>query len=222
MLEKFKNLSKGKKVIVGIIAFLLLPITLFVLSFNLAVDGAKNKKVGKVIIGVVACAFIIFSAFVSNQLSETPKTDTAEGDDTTVEATNTETETEESKLTTEELLKKLETYEGIYAVIPATIQDISATNDTLEMQKTFADGRDILEKGWQDLSDLRKNYDSKSDEYLAIENLHMAFYTLRDACKNGIKYLDKNEYKYFEKYEDDCASAGAWLNDYLVYKQEIK
>ncbi len=220
MIEKFKNLSKGKKTIVGIIAFLLLPITLLVLSFNLAIDGVKNKKIGKVIIGVVACAFIIFSALVSNELNDTTSLDTVEKDNTTLEATNTETK--EPKLTTEELLSKLETYEGIYAIIPGAIEDVAASNDTFQMQKTFADSRDILEKGWQDLSKLKREYDSKSDEYRTIENLHMAFYTLRDACKNGIKYLDKNEYKYFEKYEDDCASAGAWLNDYLIYKEKIK
>lgn len=100
-------------------------------------------------------------------------------------------------MTSEELISKLETYEAIYSVIHVGIQEASQTNNTLEMQKSFITGRDVLEKGWQELGDLRKLYNTESDEYKAIEKLNMAFYTVKNAYKNGIKYLDKNEYKYF-------------------------
>lgn len=44
MLEKFKKLSKGKKIIVIIIAFTLLPITLLALGIDTSIRGLKNKK----------------------------------------------------------------------------------------------------------------------------------------------------------------------------------
>ena len=226
MLQKFKNLPKGKKIIVGIIALMLLPITLLVLSLNLAYTGAKNKKIIKLALGSIASAFLIFSFIIYEDLEEDT---TPNNNNTAVETSNEENDKEnntevkeENKLSNEELIKKLETYENIYTVIPSAIEEASQNNDTLEMQKTFATGRDVLEKGWQELGDLRNGYDEESNEYKAIENLHLAFFTLRDACKSGIKYLDKNEYKYYEKYEKNCASAGAWINDYLIYKEKIQ
>lgn len=224
MLQKFKNFSKAKKIIVGFIAFILLPITLLALSIELAYTGIKNKKFGKGAIGSLLSILLIYS-FATY---ESPEPDLTTGDNSSVETSSNEKDTtadQEKKspsLTKDELMKKLETYEGIYSVIPSAIQEASNGTDKLEMQKTFADSRDILQKGWSDLSDLKSEYDSKSDEYKTVENLHMAYYTLMDACKNGIKYLDKNEFKYFEKYEDNCKDAGAWLNDYLVYKEKIQ
>ena len=223
MLQKFKNLSKRKKIIFGVLAFIMLPLTLLALSFELAINGAKNKKIGKMILGICASAFLIFSFIVSENPTDT---NTSSNNNENIEVSDVDVSNNDNSqketLSNEELISKLETYEGIYAVIPASIQEASQNNDKLEMQKTFANGRDILEKCWQELSDLKRNYSSESNEYKAIDNLHLAFFTLRDACKSGIKYLDKNEYKYFEKYEDNCNSAGAWINDYLVYKEKIQ
>lgn len=223
MLQKFKNLSKRNKIIFGVLAFIMLPLTLLALSFELAINGAKNKKIGKMILGICASAFLIFSFIVSENPTDT---NTSSNNNENIEVSDVETSNNDNSqketLSNEELINKLETYEGIYAVIPASIQEASQNNDKLEMQKTFANGRDILEKCWQELSDLKRNYNNDSNEYKAIDNLHLAFFTLRDACKSGIKYLDKNEYKYFEKYEDNCNSAAAWLNDYLVYKEKIQ
>lgn len=223
MLEKFKTLSKGKKVIVGILAFMILPLTLLALSIELAINGGKNKKIGKMILGICTSAFLIFTFIISGDETSTTTTST---DTKTIEVSNennnTRDNSEKESLSKEELISKLETYEGIYSIVPASIQEASQENDKLEMQKTFADGRDILEKCWLELSDLKRNYNSDSNEYKAIDNLHLAFFTLKDACKSGIKYLDNNEYKYFEKYEKKCESAGAWINDYLVYKEKIQ
>ena len=223
MLKKFKNLTKGKKIIVGVLALVLLPITLIALSLELAINGAKNKKFGKMILGICTSAFLIFS-FLNTE--DTKENNITSSEDTTIEASSENSNTQENlgkeTLSSEELISKLETYEGIYALIPAAIQEASQNNDKIEMQKTFASGRDTLERCWQELSDLKRNYDSNSNEYKAIDNLHLAFFTLRDACKSGIKYLDKDEYKYFEKYEQNCNSAGAWINDYLVYKEKIQ
>lgn len=223
MLQKFKSLSKRKKIIFGVLAFIVLPLTLLALSIELAINGAKNKKIGKMILGICTSAFLIFSFIVSeNQTDPNTTSNNNENIEVSNDDTSTKGNLEKETLSSEELISKLETYEGIYSVIPAAIQEASQNNDKLEMQKTFADGRDILEKCWQELSDLKRDYNNDSNEYKAIDNLHLAFFTLRDACKSGIKYLDKNEYKYFEKYEENCNSAGAWINDYLIYKEKIQ
>lgn len=47
MIKKFKSLSKRNQWIVGIISFLLLPITLILLSANIAINGLKQGKIGK-------------------------------------------------------------------------------------------------------------------------------------------------------------------------------
>lgn len=62
MINKIKNLNTGMKILVGIIAVMFLPITLIVLSVNLAVDGFKNRNKVKKVIGLV-CAFLC-TAFV--------------------------------------------------------------------------------------------------------------------------------------------------------------
>ena len=51
MIEKFKSLSKGKKIIVGVLAFILLPIVLLALGVELLLKGIKAKKIGKAILG---------------------------------------------------------------------------------------------------------------------------------------------------------------------------
>lgn len=53
MIEKFKNLTKNKKILVSIIAIIFLPIILLVLSFNLLIKSIKDKKIVKSIGGVV-------------------------------------------------------------------------------------------------------------------------------------------------------------------------
>ncbi|NJJ35327.1 hypothetical protein GSQ51_03695 [Clostridioides difficile] len=121
-----------------------------------------------------------------------------------------------------ELVKKLETYENIYLMIPASIEETSASNNALELQKTFSTGRDVASKCWQELGDLKDKYSTESNEYKAIQNLQLAFFVVKDACKNGIKYLDKNEYKYYEKYEKNCNEAGAWYSDFVTFKELIK
>lgn len=60
MINKIKNLNTGMKILVGIIAVMFLPITLIVLSVDLAVEGFKNNNKAKKIIGIV-CAFLCTS-----------------------------------------------------------------------------------------------------------------------------------------------------------------
>lgn len=134
---------------------------------------------------------------------------------------NAEKQAQAEQTKKDELVKKLETYENIYLMIPASIEETSASNNALELQKTFSTGRDIASKCWQELGDLKDKYSTESNEYKAIQNLQLAFFVVKDACKNGIKYLDKNEYKYYEKYEKNCSEAGAWYSDFVTLKGNL-
>lgn len=59
MIEIFKNLSTKKKWIVGIIALLIFPITLTLLIADFAINGFKEGKLIKLIIGVFALLIVI-------------------------------------------------------------------------------------------------------------------------------------------------------------------
>lgn len=69
MIEIFKNLSTKKKWIVGIISLLIFPITLILLIADFAINGFKEGKLIKLIIGVFAL-IIVIGAFW--QSSSTP------------------------------------------------------------------------------------------------------------------------------------------------------
>ncbi|EGT4571166.1 TPA: hypothetical protein KN209_002207 [Clostridioides difficile] len=134
---------------------------------------------------------------------------------------NAEKQVQAEQTKKDELVKKLETYESIYLMIPASIKETSESNNAFELQKTFSTGRDVASKCWQELGDLKDKYSTESTEYKAIQNLQLAFFVVKDACKNGIKYLDKNEYKYYEKYEKNCGEAGAWYSDFVALKGNL-
>ena len=87
MLEKFKKLSKGKKIIVGITAFILLPITLLALGVDLFISGLKNKKRGKIVGGIALTIFMLFM-FVPSKNADT---DIAENDNEILEVENNQT-----------------------------------------------------------------------------------------------------------------------------------
>ncbi|MBU5227881.1 hypothetical protein KQI36_14715 [Clostridium senegalense] len=233
MIQKFKNLSKKGKISVGIIAFLFLPITLLILGMDLLINGIKTKKIGKSIGGGALILIMILGLALSNRtntelaakLAKEPVKQVVKNEGTKAEskeAVKEKSKQEETTLSNEELLAKLETYEGIYAMIPSAIQEASQSNDKLQMQKTFSDSNEVLKKCWLELQGLLKQFDNESDQYKTVNNLSMSFFTLKDACKNGITYLDKNEFKYYEKFEKCCNEAGAWLNDYMVYKEKLK
>ncbi|MBU5336268.1 hypothetical protein [Intestinibacter bartlettii] len=59
MLESFKKLNLGLKIIVGIIAFLLLPITLLLFSVELLIRSIKNKKIPGIIISSILCLLFL-------------------------------------------------------------------------------------------------------------------------------------------------------------------
>lgn len=94
MLEKFKNLSKGKKIIVGFISFILLPIILLALGVDLSINGFKNKNRGKMVGGIAITIFMLF-IFAS---SENTDTDIATMEETPTNLYATIKESEESTI----------------------------------------------------------------------------------------------------------------------------
>lgn len=61
-MKSFKDLSKVKNIGVVLLAILLFPITLLVLSCRLLVKGVKAKKVGKIVGGAVLSVLSLFFA----------------------------------------------------------------------------------------------------------------------------------------------------------------
>lgn len=63
MWNKFKTLSKGKKIFFGVLAFILFPITIAAFlgeaSINLLIEGFKNKKILKIAGGLFAIYFFM-------------------------------------------------------------------------------------------------------------------------------------------------------------------
>ena len=64
MIEKFKNLTKWKKILISIIAMIFLPIVLLVLSANLLVKGIKGKKIIQIVCGSVLTSVTLFFALI--------------------------------------------------------------------------------------------------------------------------------------------------------------
>lgn len=66
MIQKFKTLSKKNKWILGIIAFILFPVTLIILASELTINGFKDSKPVKTAIGVV-CLLLLIGMFSSGE-----------------------------------------------------------------------------------------------------------------------------------------------------------
>lgn len=100
MIEKFKTLSKGKKIIVGIIAFIFLPCAILALGVEILLKGIKSKKVGRILFGSVLAIFMITpSLTIINLLigSSTPSNNTTKQEAVeTLEESKYDTLTEEN------------------------------------------------------------------------------------------------------------------------------
>lgn len=73
MLRKFKELGLALKIVVGLIAFTVLPITLWAIGIDLTVNGFKNKKTVKTIGGLVLVMLMSIMLFAPNDVpSSTP------------------------------------------------------------------------------------------------------------------------------------------------------
>ena len=91
MLNEFKNLISSKKVIVGLIALLILPITLLLLSGEFLVKSIKDRKIPKAIIAGVLCVLFVapsldyISKVLSSDSTSTNKVTSLESEITSLE-----------------------------------------------------------------------------------------------------------------------------------------
>lgn len=91
MLNEFKNLNSSKKVIVGLIALLILPITLLLLSGEFLVKSIKDRKIPKAIIAGVLCVLFVapsldyISKVLSSDSTSTNKVASLESEITSLE-----------------------------------------------------------------------------------------------------------------------------------------
>ncbi|MGL5568872.1 MAG: hypothetical protein ACRDB9_06505 [Cetobacterium sp.] len=168
---------------------------------------SKMKKIG---IGVVV---VLGLAVVGSFMPDTEETPAPVEKEVVAE--------KEPTLTKEELIEKLEMYETMYDNHIAGLTKVSEAGDTIEMQKSFAQSREISSSTFSALYDLSKEYKTDSNEYKAINEMQTVYSSLEDACKNGIKYLDKNEFKYLEKYEENIKQTQIFMERYKEVKSNI-
>lgn len=90
------------------------------------------------------------------------------------------------------------------------------------MQKSLSSTRDISDSAHSKIFEIKSEYNSDSPGYKVLNELSVVFNSLESDCKNVIKYLDKNEYKYYEKYEDDLKQSDLFLQRYMEAKNNIK
>lgn len=105
MIEKFKTLSKGKKIIAGILGFLFLPIVLLALGVELLLKGIKTKKIGQILFGAfLAIIMIMPSLTITKVLIGSNKTPRSTAKSEVVETFNENNE----DVTAEENIEKQE------------------------------------------------------------------------------------------------------------------
>lgn len=79
MWKKFKELRLVFKIIVGIIAFIFLPVTLLLFAIELFIRSIKNKKIaGGIITGILSIILLFFSSGYVSALYEGVTTDTTQ------------------------------------------------------------------------------------------------------------------------------------------------
>lgn len=128
----------------------------------------------------------------------------------------------EPSLTNEELFSKLEGYATLYNNHLKGFVEVADTNDSVEMKKLFEETSSASEATFGLLSDTKKEYNPDTNEYKTIDELQTAFNSLKDACKAGINYIEKNEEKYLSKYEDNIDQANIFIERYNEAKSNIE
>ena len=69
MLEKIKDLSTTKKIIIGLVALISLPITLLVVGIDLSITGFRKKDTGKAIFGILL-TIVMVNMFANSTVAE--------------------------------------------------------------------------------------------------------------------------------------------------------
>lgn len=142
MLEKFKGLSTGKKVIVAIIAMVFLPITLVALSVNLVVSGIKNRKIIKIGAGLICTIFtFIFAVGMyssTNSSNEVSSSNKPEVEDTILgeepvkeEKENVNTESKQEEVAKEETKQE----EKVPTEYQSALKKAKSYSNTMSMSK---------------------------------------------------------------------------------------
>ncbi|EQK42793.1 hypothetical protein C672_1737 [[Clostridium] bifermentans ATCC 638] len=176
-------------------------------------DKRKLKKWG-----IILCVLFVLGVIGTISQSDESEVET----NTTAAEENTAEKSKKPSMTTDELMEYFDTYEKLYVNHLEGISKVAEKNDNLELQKTLANTRDISNAAHSKIFDIKSGFDSSSNEYKALDELSVAFNSLESACKNGIKYIDKNEYKYYEKYENDLKQSDLFLQRYMEAKNNIK
>lgn len=176
-------------------------------------DKRKFKKWG-----IIFCVLFVLGAIGSIFQSDESEIET---DAPATEEVAAE-KPKEPSMTKEELMDKLNMYEQLYTNHLNGIAKVAEKNDDLELQKSLASTRDIADSAREKIFKAKSEYDSSSNEYKALDELSVVFNSLGSACKNGIKYIDKGEYKYYEKYEDDLKQSDLFMQRYSEAKNNIK
>ena len=127
----------------------------------------------------------------------------------------------EPSLSKDELIEELEFYETLFSNHTQGLDKVAQINDVVEMQNSFSSTKDAVNLAFDRLFELGREYDSSSNEYKAINELQTVFTSLESACEHGINYLDKNEYKYYEKYEDSLQECNIFIERYTEAKENI-
>lgn len=169
---------------------------------------SKSKKWG-IGIAVVLGLAVVGSFLPDSEEASTPA------------PVETVSEVKEPSLSKEELIAKLDLYETMYNNHITGLSKVSETGNTIEMQKSFAESRDISSAAFSTLSKLKGEYETDSNEYKAIGEMQTVYSSLEDACRNGIKYLDKSEFKYFERFEQNINQAQIFIERYKEVKVNI-
>ncbi|WP_250673804.1 hypothetical protein LZ906_006830 [Paraclostridium ghonii] len=176
-------------------------------------DKRKLKKWG--IIFCVICVLWVIGT-ISEKNDKSVEADAPSTEETVAK------ETKKPSMTKDELMNKLDMYEKLYSNHLGGIAKIAEKNNDLELQKSLASTRDIADSAYSKIFKIQREYDSSSNEYKALDELSVVFNSLESACNNGIKYIDKGEFKYFEKYEDNLKRSDLFMQRYSEAKEKLK
>lgn len=139
-------------------------------------------------------------------------------EDTTSDTTVPQVQEKEESISKEDLIIKLDMYAALYFNHVQGFQNIEGD---LEMQKSLATTRDISQTAWSTLNTLKNDFDKDSLEYKSAYELGNVFSCLSVACDEGIKYIDKKEYKYFENFNTNLNLASKKIDEFLTLREEL-
>lgn len=169
------------------------------------------EKKKKWIIGIVV---VLGLAAIGSFLPDTQTEDTQQQKEVAAEK-------KEPSLTKDKLKEKLDGYETMYNNYVEGLQKVSDENNIEEMKTIFSETKDASQSVFSLLHDLKGEYDAESNEYKAIAELQTAFNSLKDACKDGSEYIEKNDSKYLDKYENNIKQSAIFIERYTDAKSNI-